>query len=81
MGGDCVSVGAADFEGAVWEVDLHVATEVLSEVGLFLGGLERIEEPPEAVCRKQLLLGEIDIGGDNQMSLDEFTNLVFFDAS
>lgn len=81
MGGDSVSVGAADLEGAVGEVDLHVATEVLFEVGLLLGGLERIIEPPEAVCRKQLLLGEVDIRCDDQMVLDEFTNLVFFDTS
>lgn len=81
MRGDRVSVRAADFEGAVGEVDLHVASEVLFEVGLLLGGLERIAEPPEAVGRKQLLLGEVDIGSDNQMCLDEFANLVFFDTS
>lgn len=81
MRGDRVSVRAADFEGAVGEVDLHVASEVLFEVGFLLGGFERITEPPEAVGREQLLLGEVDIGGDNQMCLDEFADLVFFDTS
>lgn len=81
MGSDCVSVRTADFEGAVGEVDLHVTPQVLLEVKLLLGGLERIVESPEPVSRKQFLFGNIDIWVDNEVGLYDFCDFVFLDTA
>lgn len=65
MGCDGVSVGAADFERAVGQVDLGVSAQMLLEVEFLLGSLERIQKPSQTVGCKQFLFGEIDVGFDD----------------
>ena len=62
---DRVAVCRVDLEGAVGEVDGHVAAEVRFEVILFSGGLERVGESLESVGRKQFLFGRRKVGIDN----------------
>lgn len=81
MCGDSVPVGAADLKGAIGQVDLEVATHVLLKVESLLGGLEGIVEPLQAVVRKQLLLGQVEIGLDNEMGLYYLCDFVFLDAA
>lgn len=81
MGRNSISVCAADFEGTVGEVDLHVPSQMLLEVDLFFGCLQRIAEPPETVGRKQFLFGDIDVRIDDEMRLYDFGNLFLFDAA
>lgn len=81
MGCDGVSVGAADFERAVGQVDLGIPAQVLLEVEFLLGSLEGTKEPAKAVGSKQLLFGEVDVGVDNQVRLYDLCDFFLFDAT
>lgn len=78
---DGVSIGAADFEGAVGEVDLGVSAQVLLEIELLLWRLKRIAKAAKAIGRKQLLFGEVDVRVDNQMGLYNVCDLLLLDAA
>ena len=74
-----VAVGRIDFEGAIWEVNGHVAAQVASEIILFLAGFERVIKPFQPVGRKQLLFGRIEVLVEDYVGLDDFADLALFD--
>jgi hypothetical protein len=52
-----------------------------AKVVLLLRCLQRIVKPLEAVCRKQLRFGNLEIGVYNQMRLDNVGDIFFPDPS
>lgn len=76
-----VAVGGIDFEGAVWEIYRHVAAQVALEVVLLLGRLERVEVSLQSIRRQELLFCDADIGGGDEVSLDDLGDIALADVA
>lgn len=76
-----VAIRGTDLKGTVGHVDVDIASEVISEVGLFFLGFEAVAEPAQAVDLEQFLDRSINVLVEDNFVLEDFGDDRFRDAA